>query len=107
MNATRSTGHGFQESVVFTAISSATLGPTVCKGKKICWGRLERDKKVTLFKSDHREFKQRRRVRLRQRHKARILLLEKGKMLVLHVQHEFPCISLPYSTEQQRKITKF
>ena len=35
------------------------------------------------------EFKQRRRVQLRQRHKARILSVEKGKMLVLHVQHEF------------------
>ena len=49
------------------------------------------------------EFKQRRRVR----HKARILSFEKGKMLVLHVQHEFPCISLPYSTKQEREITKF
>ena len=53
--------------------------------------------------AQNREFKQRRRVR----HKARILSFEKGKMLVLHVQHEFPCISLPYSTKQQREITKF
>ena len=55
MNAKQSTGHGPQESVVFTAISSATLGPTVCKGRKSCWCRLERDKKVTLFKSDNSE----------------------------------------------------
>ena len=56
-----------------------------------------------------REFKQRRRLRLRlrQRHKAKILLVKKGKVHVLHVQHEFPCISLPYSTKQQPEITKF
>ena len=32
------------------------------------------------------------------------LLVKKGKILVLHVQHEFPCISLSYSTKQ-REIT--
>ena len=57
--------------------------------------------------SVNREFKQRRRLRLRQRHKARILLVKKKKIFVPHVQHEFPCISLPYSTKQQREITKF
>ena len=51
-----------------------------------------------------REFKQRRRLRLRQRHKARILLVKKEKIFVPHVQHEFPCISLQ---QQQREITKF
>ena len=56
---------------------------------------------------DTRDCKQRRRVRLRQRHEARILLVKKGKIPVPHVQHEFPCISLPYSTKHQRKITKF
>ena len=40
----------------------------------------------------NREFKQRRRLRLRQRHKATIWLVKKGKTIVLHVQHEFPHI---------------
>ena len=48
-----------------------------------------------------REFKQRRRLRLR--HEARILLVERGKVHVLPVKHEFPCISLPYSTNNNVK----
>ena len=55
INAARSTGRGPQASVSFTAISSATLGPNVCKGIETCSGRLERDRKVTLFKSDDSE----------------------------------------------------
>ena len=55
MNATQSKGHGPQESVAFTAIRSASLGPTICKGRKICWGKLERVRKVTLLKSDNSE----------------------------------------------------
>ena len=35
------------------------------------------------------------------------LLVKKGKIHVLHLQHEFPCISLSYSTKQQRQITIF
>ena len=56
-----------------------------------------------------REFKQRRRLRLRlrQRHEARILLVKRGKIHVLHVKNEFPCISLPYASKQHREITKF
>ena len=57
--------------------------------------------------ANNREFKQRRRLQLRQRLEARILLVKRGKIHVLHVQHEFPCNSLPYSTKQQREITKF
>ena len=48
-----------------------------------------------------REFKQRLRLRKRQRHKAGTLLVKKAKIIVLHVQHEFPCISLPYSTKKK------
>ena len=48
-----------------------------------------------------RKFKQRLRLRKRQRHKAGTLLVKKAKIIVLHVQHEFPCISLPYSTKQK------
>ena len=53
INATRSTGRWPQASVSFTAISSATLGPN--KGIETYSGRLERDRKVTLFKSDDSE----------------------------------------------------
>ena len=52
MNAIRSTGRGTRESDVFIAIGSATLGPTAYKGRRICWDRLEKDKKVTLFESN-------------------------------------------------------
>ena len=41
--------------------------------------------------------------RQRQRHEARILLVERGKVHVLPVKHEFPCISLPYSTNNNVK----
>jgi len=43
------------------------------------------------------------RLRLRQRHEARILLVEGGKVHVLPVKHQFPCISLPYSTNNNVK----
>ena len=52
-------------------------------------------------------FKQRRQLRQRQRHKASILLVKKENIIVLHVQHEFPRISLPYSTKKQREMIKF
>ena len=48
------------------------------------------------------EFKQRRRLRLRQRHKARIVLVKKRKTFVLHVQHGFPCIS--FRTPQNNNL---
>ena len=63
--------------------------------------------KIVCRRIDIRELKQRRRLLLRQRDKARISLVKKGTILVLHVQDGFPCISLPYSTIQQREITKF
>ena len=55
MNAARSTDHGPQESAAFIAIGSATLGPTAYKGRSICRGRLEKDQKVTHFKSNNSE----------------------------------------------------
>ena len=54
-----------------------------------------------------REFKKRQRLRQRQRQKAVILLVEKTKMIVLHVRHAFLNISLPYSSKLLREITKF
>ena len=62
---------------------------------------------IPSSEANNREFKQGRRLRLRLRLEARILLVKRGKIHVLHVQHEFPCISRPYSTKQQREITKF
>ena len=55
MNATWSTGRGPRESDVFIAIGSATLGPTAYKGRRICRDRLEKDNKVTPFRSYNSE----------------------------------------------------
>ena len=59
------------------------------------------------FSFSYREFKKRRRLRQRQRQKAVILLLKRGKMLVLHVRHAFLNISLPYWSKLLREMTKF
>ena len=61
------------------------------------------------LKLPNREFKNRRRLRQRQRHKAGILLVERTKMLVLHVRHALLNISLPYSSpysSKQLEMTK-
>ena len=44
------------------------------------------------------KFKQPRLSRQQQRHEARISLIKRGKMFVLHVRHAFPCISLLHIT---------
>ena len=54
-----------------------------------------------------REFKKRRRLRQRQRQNAVILLVERTKMIVLHVRHAFLNNSLPYSSKLLREMTKF
>ena len=54
-----------------------------------------------------REFKKRRRLQQRQRHKAVILLVKRIKMIVLHVRNAFLYIFLPFSSKIQRKMTKF
>ena len=51
--------------------------------------------------------KQRRRLRQRQRQKAVILLVKRIKMIALHVRHAFLNISLPYSSNLLREMTKF
>ena len=55
----------------------------------------------------NKEFKKRRRLRLRQRQKPVILLVKRTKMIVLHVRHAFLNKSLPYSSKLQREMTKF
>ena len=69
------------------------------KAAGIVIGFRDTDEPVSVMRKI-REFKQRRqlrlRLRLRQLHEARILLVKKGKILVLH---DFPCISLRYSTK--------
>ena len=55
----------------------------------------------------NREFKKRQRLRQRQPQKAVILLVERTKMIVLHVRHAFLNISLPFSSKLLREITKF
>ena len=54
-----------------------------------------------------KEFKKRRRLRLRKRQKAVILLVKRTKMLVLHAWLAFLNISLPHSSKLQREMTKF
>ena len=46
-------------------------------------------------------------LRQRQRTKAVILLVERTKMIVLHMQHAFLNISLPFSSKLLREMNKF
>ena len=55
----------------------------------------------------NKEFKKRRRLRQRQRHKAVILLIKRTKMIVLHVRHAFLNNSLPYTSKLLHEMTKF
>ena len=54
-----------------------------------------------------KEFKKRRRLWLRQRQKAVILLVKRTKMLVLHMRHACLNISPLYSSKLQREMNKF
>ena len=92
--------------VVNNLLTSVARDRTEEYWPSVVFARTERSEVCTATNRDKREFKQRRRLRVRQRHEARMLLVKKGKILVLHVQHEFPCIFLPYSIKQ-REITKF
>ena len=53
------------------------------------------------------EFKKRRRERQTQCHKSMILLVERGKIIVLHVQHAFWCKFLTQSAKCRREIFIF